>query len=128
MMNKAHLQKNAHRRVSPKSDDSSSQCSSQIFLVVFGGDVRRTEGVRTNPSPVSPEGEKLRPSSTQALTWKTISISKRTSPLPFREGRGERTHTPITDSSLPRLDLTLSTTKNSEISSEFVFYPANGET
>ena len=31
-----------------ESDDSNSQFSSQIFIVVFGGDVRRTEGVKVD--------------------------------------------------------------------------------
>ena len=39
------LQRNARRGVSPKSDDSIAQFSFQIFVVAFGGDVRRTEGV-----------------------------------------------------------------------------------
>lgn len=41
----SHLQGNAHRGVSPKSDDSTSQFATQIFIVAFGGDVQRTEGV-----------------------------------------------------------------------------------
>jgi hypothetical protein len=45
----SRLQGNAHRGVSPKSDNSNSQFSTQISLVVFGGDVRRTEGVNTKP-------------------------------------------------------------------------------
>lgn len=36
----------------------------------------------------------------------------------------DRGVTPISDSSLPRLDLTPITTKNSEISSQSIFYPA----
>ena len=38
------LSENAHRRVSPKSDDSTAQFATQLSIVVFGGDVRRTEG------------------------------------------------------------------------------------
>ncbi len=49
------LQGNAHRGVSPKSDDSTAQFASQIFIVVFGGDVRRTEGV-LSPSLPRPFG------------------------------------------------------------------------
>ena len=41
----SRFQGNAHRGVSPKSDDSNSPFSSQLFIVVFGGDVQRTEGV-----------------------------------------------------------------------------------
>jgi len=44
------LQEHAYRRVSPKSDDSIAQFSSLIFIVVFGGDVRRTEGVPSLPA------------------------------------------------------------------------------
>jgi len=33
----------------PKSDDSAAQFASQISLVVFGGDVQRTEGVSSLP-------------------------------------------------------------------------------
>ncbi len=49
------LQENAHRRVSPKSDDSNSQCSSQISIVAFGGDVRRTEGVKVDSLFIRPQ-------------------------------------------------------------------------
>jgi hypothetical protein len=45
----SQLQGNAYRRVSPKSDDSTAQFASQISIVVFGGDVQRTEGVPTKP-------------------------------------------------------------------------------
>jgi len=38
------------------------------------------------PSPVSPMGEKLKPSSNEALTWKTITIINR--PAPFPNGKG----------------------------------------
>jgi len=48
------LQKNTHRGVSPKSDDSNSQFSSRIFIVVFGGDVRRTEGVKVDSQLIRP--------------------------------------------------------------------------
>ena len=49
-----HLQENAHRGVSPKSDDSNSQFSFQILIVVFGGDVRRTEGVKMDSQFIRP--------------------------------------------------------------------------
>jgi len=49
------LQENAHRGVSPKFDDSNSQFSSQIFIVAFGGDVRRTEGVKMDSQPIRPQ-------------------------------------------------------------------------
>ena len=49
-----HLQENAHRGVSPKSDDSNSRFSSQIFIAVFGGDVRRTEGVKVDSQLIRP--------------------------------------------------------------------------
>lgn len=64
----SHLQQKAHRRVSPKSDDLIAQSATQIFIVAFGGDVRRTEGgyasnasacrVSNNPSTcLSPNGD-----------------------------------------------------------------------
>ena len=46
---------NAHRRVSPKSEDSTDQFAPRLFIVVFGTrvervvDVQRTEG--DNPLP-----------------------------------------------------------------------------
>ena len=33
---------------SPKSDELTAESTSQIFIVGFGGDVRRKEGVRSN--------------------------------------------------------------------------------
>jgi len=38
------------------------------------------------PSPVSPKGEKLKPSSNEALIWKTITIINQ--PAPFPNGKG----------------------------------------
>ena len=40
------------------------------------------------PSPVSPKGEKLKPSANEALTWKTITIINRPAPFPFGKGGG----------------------------------------
>ena len=45
---------------------------------------------QTNPSPVSPMGEKLIPSSNKILTWKSVTIINRQSSLPTWEGRGDR--------------------------------------
>ena len=45
---------------------------------------------KTNPSPVSPKGEKLRPSSNKFLPLENHHCHQPTSPLPIWEGRGER--------------------------------------
>jgi len=41
-----------------KSDDSTAQFTSQIFIVVFGGDVQRTEGV-SSPRKITTIGERF---------------------------------------------------------------------
>ena len=40
------------------------------------------------PSPVSPKGEKLKPSSNEALIWKTITIINQPAPFPFGTPQG----------------------------------------
>jgi hypothetical protein len=45
---------------------------------------------KTNPSPVSPKGEKLKPSSNKYLLLENRHTSQPTSPLPIWEGRGDR--------------------------------------
>ncbi len=65
----SRLQRNAHRRVSTKSDDSTVQFATRIFLVVFGGrvpfrvDVQRTEGV-TTCRKITTIGERSQPTAT----------------------------------------------------------------
>jgi hypothetical protein len=85
-----HLQENAHRGVSPKSDDSTAQFATQKFIVVFGGDVQRTEGVKPQaPLPSPPRGRSpdlLK----QNLFLETRLCHQPTSPLPIWEGRGDR--------------------------------------
>jgi hypothetical protein len=43
---------------------------------------------KTNPSPVSPKGEKLKPSSNDTLSWKTVTVINRPAPFPFGKGGG----------------------------------------
>jgi len=80
-------------------------------------------GSKTNPSPVSPKGERLKPSSFQDLLWKPNTPSDRKEvkfiPFPFGEGQtdmpinhanqGEVSPSPLTTSSPARLKLTSST-------------------
>lgn len=71
-------QENTHRRVSPKSDDSKIQFATQILIVVFGGDVRRTEGVAVQPLSRLPHGGEAFCSSSQIFSWKlNCSISQK---------------------------------------------------
>ncbi|MBN1449689.1 MAG: hypothetical protein JW963_01625 [Anaerolineales bacterium] len=44
--------------------------------------------VQTNPSPVSPKGEKLKPSSNKAFPWKTVTAITQQAPFPHRPRRG----------------------------------------
>ena len=43
---------------------------------------------QTNPSPVSPKGEKLNPSSNHTLNWKPVIAINRPTPFPFGKGGG----------------------------------------
>lgn len=101
------MQGKAYRGFSPKSDDSNSPFSSQIFIVVFGGDVRRTEGGPTKPLSRLPQGGEAKAILTSSLALETeyaISTEKKPTPYPLHLERGKRTRRsipPIRVRSLP---------------------------